>query len=173
MVGGSFNNQGNLPLRFVFNSYKMRSQHLLNRILNVYPEALTRFRQVYYSDGLNNTYSLKVASLKIASGMGMVDRTYISRVWDGWGEASGCVVWFELSDEPAVTLSWWPFSTKRHQLQTLDVTQASKSLFLRYTKCACFSALFSSVLSCESMHDVKSTSSHYRSFLSNINSVEK
>lgn len=41
-----------------------RSLHQPNRILRAYIEALTGFSLVYSSDGLNNTDSLKAASLK-------------------------------------------------------------------------------------------------------------
>lgn len=68
LVGGEFRKPGNLKTRLVLGSCKItRSPHLRDRILNVYIEALTAFSP----NGLNNTYYLKVMSLKMAPTMEM------------------------------------------------------------------------------------------------------
>ena len=55
----------------------------------------------------------------------------------------------------------------------IQATQASDNLFLRKTKFTHFSVVFSSVLTYKTMYGVKKTFSHFRFFLSNINTVEK
>ena len=75
-----------------------RSLHLPNRILRVYIEALTGFSLVYSPDGLNNTDSLKAASLKqlLVQNVHFKDR--------GAGkEPPIAQVWLE--DQPAVGLT--------------------------------------------------------------------
>ena len=64
LVGGSFNKQGNLHLRFVLGGYKTRSLHVPARILEVYMKTFTRFSHIYQPDGFNSTLIAQGFDLK-------------------------------------------------------------------------------------------------------------
>lgn len=69
-----------------------RSLYQSSRILKSHIEALTRFRQVYNPEGLNNTLFPQDSVLKTAASVGLEGEMYIPRTGDGSGETPNALV---------------------------------------------------------------------------------